>query len=226
MALLIAGGGARARRLREILSGAGLAVTPVSGRALVASPPEGRPDLLVMDDAGPAGERLALQQRLHAMPAFRDVPLLVVAEDCGIDAFGGAIARGASGFLRASAAPEEIAEAARRLARFRPSPRRAGEPGRAVRRPLLLPVDLDRGRAGWIRGRIVDVSATGCRIEVPAALTAGATIGIVPRSCDDSTEIRLAGVVRWSRPAREGHVAALRWTATAALLARRMLGAA
>jgi hypothetical protein len=89
----------------------------------------------------------------------------------------------------------------------------------------LLAVDVDVPPATpRLRGRIVDVSGSGCRLELPQAMAPGTRLGIVPRSCTDSTDIRLGGTVRWSRPAAIGHAVAVRWTGTAGLVARRLLG--
>jgi hypothetical protein len=52
----------------------------------------------------------------------------------------------------------------------------------------------------------------------------GTALGVVPRSCEDSTQIRLGGLTRWTRRGGKGHEVAVRWSATSAMLARRILG--
>jgi CheY-like chemotaxis protein len=186
------------------------------------------PALVVVDDRRARAERLEALARLRAQPALVGVPLLVVSEDCGIDSFGGAIARGASAFVRSPLDPAELRDAVLRLAAWRDEapPAGASPVRRGRRRPLLLGVDVDVPGRGLARALMVDASASGCRLEMDEPVDAFTTLGIIPRACEDSTEIRLAGTVQWSRPARGGHWVAVRWTGTAGVLARRILGLA
>ena len=181
------------------------------------------PALLVLDDQRPREERMATQLRLRSHPALHGVPVLVVSHDCSIDSFGGAIGAGASAFVRLPGDQDELVETARRLSTWR-SHRSSPEARRGARRPLLLEVDVDLAGHEDVRGRIVDASTTGCRLELPMAADEGAQLGIVPRSCDDSTQIRLGGIVRWCRAGTHGFTTAVRWTGTAGIVARRVLG--
>jgi hypothetical protein len=184
------------------------------------------PEVIVLDDPRSPPERLAVQLPLQTHRALGGVPLLVVSEDCSIDSFGGAIGRGAAAFLRLPANRADLEDIAQRLAAWRRR-RPAVEGRRARRRPLILVADLDVPGEGMVRGRIVDASATGCRLESPHPLAPGTTLGIVPRACEDSTDIRLGGRVRWSRPSRGGATVAVRWTDTTSVVARRLfMGAA
>lgn len=207
--------------VRGTLTAAGFRIEQMPAEPPPAFP---RPTLLVLDDDRPRRERLATQLRLGSHPSLLGVPVLVVSADCTIDSFGSALAAGAAAFLPRPVDVEELKEAAQRLAQWR-VPAQPGEVRRGTRRPLLLGVDVDAPpRTERVRGRIVDVSASGCRIELPHPMPPGTRLGIVPRSCTDSTDIRLAGTVRWSRPAGAAYAVAVRWTGTAGLVARRLLG--
>jgi CheY-like chemotaxis protein len=210
--------------VRRSLDAVGFRVEHVHDEQALDSSAFPRPSLMVLDDPRPRRERLASQLRLSSHPSLVGVPVLVVSADCTIDSFGSALAAGAAAFVRRPIDVEELKEAAERLARW-PARARPGEVRRGTRRPLLLAVDVDAPPAAQrLRGRIVDVSGSGCRLELPHAIPPGTRLGIVPRSCTDSTEIRLGGTVRWSRPAGAAHAVAVRWTGTAGLVARRLLG--
>jgi hypothetical protein len=224
-ALVIGASETQDARLYAALRGAGLRVAPAREVELLASRSVDRPAVLVL--AGPHArlERQALQQKLRAHPSFHEVPMIVLSEDCGIDSFGGAIAEGASAFFRQPLDEAELTEAARRLARW-PETRTSSNARRGSRRPLLLGVDVDAPGHAAQNGRIVDASATGCRLELPQALATGTSVGIVPRSCVESTEIRLGGTVSWSRRLGSASTVAVRWSGTAGLVAGRLLGLA
>lgn len=224
-AWIVTGGSAADSTVVAALQVAGLHVLPVREGDLLAAPRLDPPALLVLDDPRPRRERETAQLRLRSHPALFAVPVIVLSDDCGIDSFGGAIACGASVFVRKPADAAELTEAARRLSRWR-EPEGRGVSRRGTRRPLLLAVDVDAPGHRPMPGRILDASATGCRLELPVAVPGGILLGIVPRSCFDSTEIRLAGHVRWSRGVGAGAEVAVRWTGTARLLAARLLGTA
>jgi CheY-like chemotaxis protein len=223
--VLVIGASEGDARLYAALRAAGLRVEPVPEADLLASGSADRPAVLILAGEHPRLDRQALQQKLRAHPSFRDVPMIVLSEDCGIDSFGGAIAEGASAFFRRPLVEAELTEAARRLARW-PEAGTASHSRRGFRRPLLLGVDVDAPGHAPLNGRIVDASATGCRLELPQALATGTTVGIVPRSCFDSTEIRLGGTVRWSRRLGPASAVAVRWSGTAGIVAGRLLGLA
>jgi CheY-like chemotaxis protein len=210
--------------LASALAAAGLAVESREEKDLLAARAAPAPALLVLDDSRGREERLATQRRLRAHPPLHGVPLLVVSQDCGIDSFGGAIGAGASAFVRLPLDPADVQDVARRLAAWERPRSPPGSRPAAPRRPLLLDVDVEAPGHPGVRGRIVDASATGCRMELPVSVPEGSQLGIVPRSCEDSTGIKLGGKTRWTRRAADGYLVAVRWTPTSALLARRILG--
>jgi PilZ domain len=162
-----------------------------------------------------------------AHPPWPDAPTIVISSKTDIDSFTDAITSGAAAYLVAPADPGELIAAARRLARWRAPLPGTGTRARS-RRPLLLEVDLDLdGRR--LRGHLVDVSATGCRVETPGRLSRGAAVRLTPRALGTSTGIALGGTVTRTRrddtarpPLCE---AAIRFNATSALLAGRIFGA-
>ncbi len=198
--------------LRQALEGAGLAVQE--------SPPLPRAEqargasLVVLDEP----ETLA--------PMRRGPPVIVLSRCVDIDSFSNAVTLGAAAYLVKPVDMQDLAEVAARLARWRQG---AGQAGRrlARRRPLLIAVDLEPlGRTAPMRGRLLDVSSSGCRIEVPPpGLLAGEALRVIPRALSDTTGIALGAQVRWRRTVPGGaQVAALRFNGTSALLAGRIFG--
>jgi CheY-like chemotaxis protein len=212
--------------LVEALAAAGLAVEARGEDDLHGARSATKPALVVLDDSRGREERLATQRRLRAHPQLHAVPVLVVSGDCGIDSFGGAFGAGASAFLRLPLDAADLQDVARRLATWERPRTPPGTRPAAPRRPLLLDVDVELPGHPAVRGRIVDASATGCRMELPVAVPEGTGLGIVPRSCEDSTGIKLGGKTRWARRTPDGYAVAVRWTGTSAILARRILGLA
>jgi hypothetical protein len=210
-ALVVGTPGADRAQIRQALEGAGLAVEEP------ASPSRGRDVALVVLDE-PA-----------ALPPMRRGPaVIVLARGSDIDSFSGALTRGAAAYLVKPVDAEELAEVALRLARWRDTAVTAGR-RRARRRPLLIGVDLEsEARGVRLRGRLLDVSATGCRIEVPApGVRAAETVRVIPRALSDTTGIALGGQVRWRRATADGaQVVAVRFNGTSAILAGRIFGTA
>lgn len=216
--------GEGAPRTRAALEAAGAVVRRAGEAELLSARGLPRPGLLVLDDDGPREGRAATLARLRAHPVLHGVPVIVASTDCGIDSFGGAIARGAAAFLRKPVDPEELRDAARRLMAWREDagPRNTR---RGLRRPLLLACDLHPAGRPAGPARLLDVSAGGCRLEAGEPVVAGTAVAIVPRACEDSTEIRLGGTVQWCRRAGARDFAlAVRWSGTTALFARRLFG--
>jgi hypothetical protein len=122
-------------------------------------------------------------------------------------------------------AAEEIVAVAHKISGWLRSSDRT-EKRRRLRRPLLLRVDVEvAGRAGVAPGRIVDASGSGCRIELRQPLEKGDTVKLTLYGVEGSIDLSLNAEVRWHRLAPDGtHVAGLRFTGTAAVLAGRLLG--
>ena len=95
-----------------------------------------------------------------------------------------------------------------------------------MRRPLLLRVDVEvAGRDGVVPGQIVDVSGSGCRIELKQPLEKGNAVRLTLYGVEGSIDLSLAAEVRWQRVAPDGtQVAGVKFTGTAAVLAGRLLG--
>ena len=161
-----------------------------------------------------------------AHPPWPEVPTVVVSAKSDIDSFTNAITSGAAAYLTVPLQDAELVDAVRRLARWK-----APAPGtgtrRKPRRALLLEVDLeiDGRRRG---GRLVDVSAGGCRVETHGRVTRGTEVRLTPRALGTSTGIALGAVV--TRTRRDASVqpavceVAMRFNATSALLAARIFG--
>lgn len=162
-----------------------------------------------------------------AHPPWPEVPTIVISSKRDIDSFTNAITSGAAAYLTTPLDSRELIAAARRLARWQAPLRGAGTRKRS-RRPLLLDVDLEiEGRR--FRGHLVDVSASGCRVETRAQVSRGAAVRLTPRALGTSTGIALGGTVMRTRrddaarpPICE---VALRFNSTSALLAGRIFGA-
>src|SRR5688572_14172679 len=183
-AMAVSATGAPSDALRAAVGAAGLQLAASTPAELLGARDLAPPALVVLENRAGHEDILDVQARLRSHPVLHRVPILVLSEDCSIDTFGGAIARGASAFVRAPPEAEELEDALRRLAAW--SRRTPHGARRVPRRPLLLGADVDVPGLGPVRGRIVDVSAGGARLELPAPVAEGVTLGIVPRSCDDS----------------------------------------
>jgi len=214
----------------EVLRRAALSVTTLTEAEALGRRSLTSPHLVVLVRGGPRAAREAAQVRLLSHPALHGAPLLVVGKETDVDSYGGALARGAAAYVATGASPPEVRALARRLVRGaerRRAQRRAdGRDRRALRRPLLLKVEVeDRARGTRFSGHIVDVGLSSCRLEVPAPLTKGTAVGLQLHAYRESTGIVLAGSVRWTRPGEGGmHLAAVRFNGTSAVVSRRLFG--
>jgi hypothetical protein len=74
-------------------------------------------------------------------------------------------------------------------------------------------------------GQIVDVSGSGCRVELTEELKPGDLVRVILQGHEGSTHVALGAETRWHRVAPDGtHVAGLRFTGTTAMLAGKILG--
>jgi CheY-like chemotaxis protein len=211
--------------LEGILMRGGLEVAACSEVELLGMADIVPPQLVILDDASAREERMASFANLRAHPPLAGVPVVVLAYDADIDSFSAAITRGAAAYLVKPVPAEEVVHVAHKVSGWLSSSDRT-EKRRRLRRPLLLRVDVEvRARKLTVPGQIVDVSGTGCRVELKEPLEKGEAVRITLYGLEGSTNLTLGGEVRWHRQAPDGtHVIGAKFTGTAAVLASRMLG--
>jgi response regulator RpfG family c-di-GMP phosphodiesterase len=211
--------------LEAILMRGGLEVAACTESELLGMPDVVPPQIVLFDDSSAREERMASFTKLRAHPPLVGVPIVVLAYDADIDSFSAAITRGAAAYLVKPVPAEEVVAVAHKISGWLRSTDRT-EKRRRLRRPLLLRVDVEvRARDLTVAGQIVDVSGSGCRIEVAQPLEKGEQVRITLYGLEGSTDLTLAGEVRWQRTAPDGtHVIGAKFTGTAAVLAGRILG--
>jgi CheY-like chemotaxis protein len=211
--------------LEGILMRGGLEVAACSEAALLAMPDVVPPQVVILDDSSSREERMASFANLRAYPPLAGVPIVVLAYDADIDSFSTAITRGAAAYLVKPVPAEEVVAVAHKISGWLRSSDRT-EKRRRLRRPLLLKVDVDLRSSGLVvPGQIVDVSGSGCRVELGAAVGKGDAVGLTLYGVEGSTDLTLGAEVRWHRETPDGvHVAGMKFTGTAAVLAGRILG--
>jgi CheY-like chemotaxis protein len=211
--------------LESVLMRGGLEVAACTEAELLAMPDIVPPQIVILDDAQAREERMATFANLRSHGPLAGVPVVVLAYDADIDSFSTAVTHGAAAYLVKPVAAEEVVAVAHKVSGWLRSSDRT-EKRRRLRRPLLMRVDVEiAGRDGAIRGQIVDVSGSGCRVELNQPLEKGDTVRLTLYGVEGSTDLTLAGEVRWQRKAPDGtQIAGLKFTGTAAVLAGRMLG--
>lgn len=211
--------------LESVLMRGGLEVAACSEAELLAMPDVVAPQLVILDDSGSRDERMASYANLRAHGPLAGVPVVVLAYDADIESFSTAITRGAAAYLVKPVPAEEIVAVAHKVSGWLRSSDRT-EKRRRLRRPLILRVDVEiTGQEGAWPGQIIDVSGSGCRIELKHPLEKGNSVRLTLYGVEGSTDLTLAAEVRWERLARDGvQVAGLKFTGTAAVLAGRLLG--
>lgn len=211
--------------LEAILMRGGLEVAACSEAELLAMPDIVPPRLVILDDTSSHPERMATFANLRAHLPLVGVPVVVLAYDADIDSFSTAITRGAAAYLVKPAPAEEVVAVAHKVSGWLRSTDLT-EKRRRLRRPLLLRVDvLARERERTVPGQIVDVSGSGCRVELGEPFTKGERVRITLYGLEGSTNLALSGEVRWHRAAGGGgHAIGVKFTGTGAVLAGRMLG--
>ncbi len=210
--------------VEDTLMRGGMEVAATTLADLEAMPDIVPPRLVVLDDTRPRAERMAAFARLKDHSALRGVPVVILAYDSDIDSFSEAISKGAAAYLVKPVSAEELAYTAHKLSGWLSSRDRT-ERRRRLRRPLLLKIDIDlKERKARLPGQIVDVSSTGCRIELNESLQKGDRVRVVLRGIEDSTHLALGAEVQWLKKTPEGYTAGLRFTGTTALLAAKVLG--
>ncbi|HSD28725.1 MAG TPA: response regulator [Vicinamibacteria bacterium] len=211
--------------LESVLMRGGLEVAACTEAELLAMPDIVPPQIVILDDSASREERMATFANLRSHGPLAGVPVVVMAYDADIDSFSTAITRGASAYLVKPVAAEEIVAVAHKISGWLHSSDRT-EKRRRLRRPLLLRVDVEiAGREGVFPGQIIDVSGSGCRIELKPPLEKGDTVRLTLYGVEGSIDLSLNAEVRWQRRAADGsQVAGVKFTGTAAVLAGRLLG--
>ena len=211
--------------LESVLMRGGLEVAACTEAELLAMPDIVPPQIVILDDSSAREERMASFANLGSHPPLAGVPVVILAYDADIDSFSTAVTRGAAAYLVKPVAAEEVVAVAHKISGWLHSTDRT-EKRRRLRRPLLLRVDVEiAGRDGVVPGQIVDVSGSGCRIELKQPLEKGQVVRLTLYGVEGSTDLTLGAEVRWQRQAPDGaQVAGLRFTGTAAVLAGRLLG--
>ncbi len=183
------------------------------------------PRLVVVDDSRSREDRAATLRHLQAHPSLKGVPLILLAYDSDVESFTDALTRGVSAYLVKPASGEELVSLARRLSDWTATSDHT-ERRHRLRRPLIMKVEVDiRPRRIRVPGQIVDVSGSGCQIELGEDLSPGDAVRIILQAHGGSTHVALGAEVRWHRVAPSGtHAAGLRFTGTTALLAAKILG--
>jgi CheY-like chemotaxis protein len=203
----------------------GLEVAACTEAELLAMPDIVPPRIVILDDSQAREERMATFANLRSHGPLVGVPVVVLAYDADIDGFSTAITRGASAYLVKPVAAEEVVAVAHKISGWLRSTDLT-EKRRRLRRPLLMRVDLEvAGRPGIVPGQIVDVSGSGCRVELKPNLEKGNAVKLTLYGVEGSTDLALSAEVRWQHKAPDGtHVAGLKFTGSAAVLAGRLLG--
>jgi CheY-like chemotaxis protein len=211
--------------LESVLMRGGLEVAACAEAELLAMPDIVPPQIVILDDSQAREERMATFANLRSHGPLAGVPVVVLAYDADIDSFSAAITRGASAYLVKPVAAEEVVAVAHKISGWLRSSDRT-EKRRRLRRPLLMRVDVEiDGRPGLVPGRIVDVSGSGCRVELKEPLEKGDAVRLTLYGVEGSTDLTLGAEVRWRRQSPDGaQVAGLKFTGTAAILAGRLLG--
>ncbi len=211
--------------LESVLMRGGLEVAACTEAELLAMPDIVPPQIVILDDSASRDERMATFANLRSHGSLAGVPVVVMAYDADIDSFSTAITRGACAYLVKPVAAEEIVAVAHKISGWLRSSDRT-EKRRRLRRPLLLRVDVEvTGKEGVFRGQIVDVSGSGCRIELKQPLEKGDTVRLTLYGVEGSIDLSLNAEVRWQRrTGSDTQVAGVKFTGTAAVLAGRLLG--
>ena len=211
--------------LESVLMRGGLEVAACTEAELLAMPDIVPPQIVILDDSTGRDERMASFANVRSHAPLSGVPVVVLAYDADIDSFSAAITRGAAAYLVKPASAEEVVAVAHKISGWLRSTDRT-EKRRRLRRPLLLRVDVEiAGREDVVPGQIVDVSGSGCRVELKEPAEKGSGVRLTLYGVEGSTDLSLGAEVRWHRQAPDGtHVVGVKFTGTAAVLAGRLLG--
>jgi CheY-like chemotaxis protein len=214
------------RRLAEkILVQGGLAVATATVPDILAMPDLTPPLIVILDDSGSHEDRMGQLKSLQEHPALQGVPVLILANDKGIESYTTAITKGAAAYLVKPVFEEELLEVVQRLSGWSGNSDHT-ERRRRLRRPVVMRVTIDiRKSKHKVPGTLVDVSSGGCRVEIKEPVEAGDLVRVILNAHDETTHVALGGEVRWCSEPSEGiHVAGVKFTGTTAMLAGKILG--
>jgi len=208
-----------------VLLDGGVALAAATEADLVATPDIQPPRLVIVDHPGTRAERLASLRVLQAIPALVGVPVVLLSKDIDIDSYSEAITAGVAAYLHRPVRAEDLLDVAKRLSGWTGTSDRT-ERRRRLRRPLLMRVEVVvRSSKARVQGQTLDVSASGCRVELDQAVPPGELVRVILHAQDASTHVALGGEVRWSAPSPSGLPAiGVRFTGTTAMLAGKLLG--
>jgi response regulator RpfG family c-di-GMP phosphodiesterase len=180
---------------------------------------------VILDPPGSRAERRASLKRLQRIPALVGVPVVLLSADGDIDSYSEAITAGVAAYLQRPVKAEDLLDVTKRLSGWTSS-LEGTERRRRLRRPLLMRVEVViRSSKVRLTGQMLDVSASGCRVEVDQKVAKGELVRVILNAQDATTHVALGGEVRWNAPAASGlHQIGVRFTGTTAMLAGKLLG--
>jgi DNA-binding response OmpR family regulator len=183
------------------------------------------PRLIVLEETTASrASRTDLQSLARIRPLER-VPWIIVSEDRSISSFGNALANGAAAYLTFPLTVRDFLDVVRRLSADAATIP-AMERRRLPRRLLVIAIDVEtrsgsQQQSGWM----LDVSGSGCRIELPEAVLTNEGLRIMLRVGGQPSALALSADVKWQTPMEPKRlVLGLRFTGTSALLASKILG--
>jgi CheY-like chemotaxis protein len=223
---LVVGPDSRDRAWIEVtLMRGGLEVAASTEADLIAEPDIVPPHLLVLDDISGHPQLIETFRRLRSHSALGGVPVIILAYDAGIETFSDAISKGAAAYLLKPVTPEQLVSVAHKISGWLSSNDRT-EKRRRRRRPLVLRVDIDiRARRIRVPGQTLDVSSSGCRVELREPLEVGDVVRVILHGPSETTHLALGAEVRQHHMLEDGtYVAGMKFTGTTALLAAKLLG--
>jgi len=212
------------RWLEDALRPLGLAIAVVPLETAIGADAGARahPAVVVLHERRRREDLLAALDRIRADPGLGSAPLVVVDHERDVERFTATVARGAAACFSPPIDPAQLRATVGRLARWRDEAHEVERRHRR-RRPLLLRLDVHLPGEATTTGLLRDVSAIGCRLEMPVAVAPGTVLGLTPYGYDSSLEFRIGATARRCVELAPGvHAVACRFSGTGAVLAPRL----